>query len=120
MRSGLSGRHARNALELLELLLLHVLQLLLQRAQMRLSVRHALLAPGQLRQLALDLLLRRQDALLDLRDASPPLGQLAFDFGTKPDRLLPRFDLRLATNGLCLTLGLREQQFAHSPGRADA
>ena len=109
-----------DALELLELLVLRLLELLLERAQVRLAVGQPLLAAGQLGQLALDLLLRRQHPLLDLRHARPALRELALDLGSQADRLLPRLDLRFAPNRLGFALRLRQQQVAHPPGRADA
>ena len=87
--------------------LLGLLQLLLERAEVRLAVGQTLLAPGELGQLPLDLLLRREHALLDLGDSRPALGQLALDLGAEPDRLLAGLDLRLAANRLGLALGLR-------------
>ena len=117
VRARFAGGHARDAFELLELLLLDLLQLLLQRAQVRLAVGHALFAARQLRQLALDLLLRREDALLDLRHPGSPFRKLSLDLGPEPDRLLAGLDLRLAADRLSLAFGLGEEQFAHPPGR---
>jgi len=63
---------------------------------MRLAVRERLLAPVQLRQLTVDVLLFREDALLDLDDLGAPLAELFLDVGPKLDRLLARFDLSLS------------------------
>jgi hypothetical protein len=87
---------------------------------MRLSVRQALLAPSELGQLALDLLLRGEHTLLDLGHVRSPLGQLPLNLCPQPDRLFAGLDLCLTADRLDLALGLRQQQIAHLARRADA
>ena len=64
----------------------------------------ALLAPLELDELALDVRLEPDDALLDLRDLDAPVLDLALDLGPEPHRLLPHLDLRLAPARLDLAL----------------
>ena len=73
--------HAGDALELGELVLAGLLLLLLQLTEMRLAVGEALLAPRELRQLAVDFLLFGEHALLDLDDAGAVLHDLLVDLG---------------------------------------
>ena len=73
VRLGLVRGHARDPLELLQLGVLRLLQLLLQLLRVRLPVGDALLATGQLRKLAVDLVFLCEDPLLDLDDLGAAL-----------------------------------------------
>ena len=74
----------------------------------------------ELDELPLDLLLLREDALLDLQHRLAPVGELRVDLGAQLDRLLPRFDLRLAAQRLGFALGVLDQLAADPPRLADA
>ena len=62
----LPHRHARDSFELHPLAVPELLHLVLQLAQVDLAVGDTLFAPGQLRELPVDVVLLRDDALLDL------------------------------------------------------
>ena len=96
----LAGRQVRDLLERAQLLVLGRLQLLLELAYVRLAVGEPLLSPLQLAQLAVDLLLLREHALLDLQDLRALLRQLELELAAHLHRLLPRFDLGLAPDRL--------------------
>jgi hypothetical protein len=72
------------------------LLLLLELTEVLLPVGEALLATGELRQLALDLLLLREHALLDLHDPAAVLRDLCVDLRAQVDGVLPGADLGLA------------------------
>ena len=59
---------------------------------------------------AVDVVLLRDHALLDLDDLVAPLAQLRLELGAQLDRLLARLDRRLAPRRLGVALGLVEQQ----------
>ncbi len=120
VRLGLLERHTGDPLELGLLRRLHLLQLLLQLAEMRLAVGEPLILAPELDQLPLDLLLLREHALLDLQHRLTAVGELGIDLGAQLHRLLARFDLRLATHGLSLALGVLDQLPADAPRLADA
>jgi hypothetical protein len=61
-----------------------------------------LLAPAELVELGVELLLAGEDALLDLEDLAAPLLRLGLDLGADLDGLLARLDLRLAAEGVGL------------------
>src|SRR5213075_660179 len=88
--------HSGDALQLGELGLADGLLLLLKLTQMLLAIGEPLLAPCKLRQLPVDLLLLRDDALFDLDDPRPMVRDLGIDLGAETDGVLPRADLRLA------------------------
>src|SRR5205823_12916894 len=90
--------HPRAPLELLRLAVLRLLPLLLELLRMDFPVGDALLAPGQLGQLPVDLLLLREDALLDLEGLGPPLRDFLLDVGAQLHGLLADLDLRLAAH----------------------
>ena len=87
-----------------------LLQLLLQLLEVDLAVGDALLAPRELRELAVDVVLLLQDALLDLDDVVAPAAELGLELGAELDRLLPRLDLRLAPRRVRVAARLLEQQ----------
>jgi len=89
---------AGDALELLQLLLGRGFRLLLHGLEVGLPVGEPLFAPLELRQLAVDLLFLRKDALLDLDDLAALPLELALDLGTELQRLLARLDLRLTAD----------------------
>ena len=76
---------------------------------MHLAVGDALFAAGQLGQLARDVLLLRDHALLDLDHRVAPLPQLRLELGPHLDGLLAGLDARLAPRRLGVALGLLEQ-----------
>src|SRR5438034_796366 len=76
------------------------------------SARLFLPSPRELGQLAVDVLLLREDALLDIHHLPAPLSDFLLDLGAEPDRLLARFDLRLAPERFCLAPGLADEQLA--------
>ena len=77
--------------------------------QMRLAVGDALVAPGDLDELLLDLLLPREDALLDLEHLLAPVAELGVDLCPELHRLLARLDLGLTPDRLGLALGVLDQ-----------
>ena len=111
----LARRHAGDPLELGAVAQLELLHLLLQLPQVNLAVGDALLAPGQLGQLPVDVVLLREDALLDLHHLVAPLAQLLLELGAQLDRLLARFDRSLAPRRVGLAARLVEQQRALAP-----
>src|SRR5206468_7851302 len=115
VRLRLVRRHAGDPLELAELVVLRVLELLLELPRMRLSIRHALLPAGELRQLPVDLLFLREHALLDLDDLGAPVAYLALDVGAELDGLLAGLDLRLAPHRLGVSAGFREEELPRAP-----
>src|SRR6266704_2629261 len=72
-------RHRRDPLELLALGILQQLQILLQLLEVLLAIRDPLLAPRELGQLARDVVLLRDHALLDLDDRVAALPQLRLE-----------------------------------------
>src|SRR5439155_4171313 len=92
--------HPGDALERRELLPSRLLVLFLELAQMRLSVGQTLLAPHELCQLLVDLLLLREDTLLDLDNPRAVLCNLVVDLRAELDRLFTRADLGLASKVL--------------------
>jgi hypothetical protein len=109
-----------DALQLLELVVLGRLGLLLELLQVRLPVQDPLLAPLDLGELAVDLLLLGDHPLLDLG------LQLLLDVGAELERLLARLDLGLTADrvgrprrvgGRPLRLGDRGR---HAPRHQDA
>ena len=111
---------AGDALELDLLGDLHLLQLVLELAEMDLAIGEALVLPGQLDELPLDLLLLREHALLDLQHRLATVGELGVDLRAQLDGLLAGLDLRLAAERLGLALGVLDQ-LAPDPSRlADA
>ena len=87
---------------------------------MRLAVGDALLAPRELGQLAVDLVLLGEDALLDLDDLGPALGDLLLDLRAELHRLLARLDLSLAPHRLCLAASLGEEKLPRPARRREA
>src|SRR5438552_8034262 len=65
--------HARDPFELFELGVLRLLQDILKLLRVRFAIGDSLLAPGQLRQLAVDLVFLREHPLLDLDDLGATL-----------------------------------------------
>ena len=104
----LAGRHAGDPLELGAVAQLQLLHLLLQLPEVHLTVGDTLLAPGQLRQLPVDVVLLREDALLDLHHRVAPLAELLLEIGAQLDRLLARLDRGLAPGRVGLTARLVE------------
>ncbi len=119
-RLRLTGGHRRDALELLPLYLLERLQLVLQLLQVLLAVGDPLVTARQLGQLARDVVLLGEHALLDLDDGVAPLPQLRLELRTQLDRLLPRLDVGLAAGRLGVTAGFVEQEAPLAPGRGEA
>jgi hypothetical protein len=107
MRLGLVDGHARDALELRDLRVARLLEVFLELLGVHLAVEDALLAPSELGQLLVDVLLLRQNALLDLENLRAPLGDLVLDLGPQPDRGLTRLDLPFAAQRVGLALAPR-------------
>src|SRR5207253_4213496 len=103
-----------------KLLLARLLVLVLKLAQMRFPVGQALVAPCELGQLAVGLLLLRQDPLLDLDDAGPVFGDFLVDLRSQLNRLFAGADLRLAPEGVRLAAGVLDQQLPLLRGGAEA
>src|SRR6266508_1110167 len=112
--------HACDALELGELLVLCLLVFVLELLEVRLTIGQALLATRELGELPVDLLLLREDALLDLDDSGAVVGDLSVDLRAQRDRLLARADLGLATDRLGLPLGVVDHLAAQLSRLADA
>src|SRR5207244_6489681 len=110
----------RDALEFLQLALLRRLQLLLELLGVRLAVGDALLAPVELDEPPLRLLLASAQPLLELDRLRPPGVQIVLDLSPELDRLLLRLELRLAPEGLGLAPRLRAQELPRAPGRGAA
>ena len=108
---------ARDLLECRERVPLRVAELLLERLDVDLAISEPLLSPLELRETGVDVELLLEDALLDLRDLDAPILDLALDLAAKRDRLLARFDLRLAPKRLGLALRVAEQLLALAPAR---
>ena len=87
---------------------------------MPLAVEDPLLAALDLRELAVDLLLLRDDPLLDLGDFGALVPELVLDFGAELDRLLARLDLSLAAHGFRVPDGIRGDALALGLGRRGA
>ena len=111
----LAGRHAGDPLELGAVAQLELLHLLLQLPQVNLAVGDALLAAGQLGQLPVDVVLLREDALLDLHHRVAPLTELLLEVGAQLDRLLARLDRSLPARRVGLAARLVQQQRALAP-----
>ena len=76
---------------------------------MHFAVAHALLPPGHLDQLLVELRLPLCDALLDLRDLDSPVADLALHVGAQLDGPLTRLHEGLAPDRLRLALGIRDE-----------
>src|SRR5581483_10206262 len=113
-------RHPRDALEGLLLRGLRVLQVVLELAEMRLPVREPLVLPVELDELPLDLLLLREQTLLDLQHRFAAVGELPVDLGAHLHSHLARLDLRFATERLRVALGVLEELPAQPLRLADA
>ena len=111
----LAGGHAGDPLELGAVAQLELLHLLLQLPEVDLAVGDALLAAGQLGQLPVDVVLLREDALLDLHHRVAPLPELLLELGAQLDRLLARLDRRLPARRVGLAARLVQQQRALAP-----
>jgi hypothetical protein len=124
VRLGVRLAHPRYPLELRELGRLRLLQVLLELAEMRLTVGESLVSPGELDELPLYLRFLREDALLDLEHLGPAVDELRIDVGTQLHGLLACLDLRLAPHRLGLALRVVDQLLADAaglahPGRAE-
>src|SRR5579885_2016210 len=115
----LPDRHPRDPLQLLPLVLPQGLQGLLQLLEVDLPVGDPLLAPRQLLQPPVDLLLLREHALLDLDGRVPLRTQLLLQLGAQLHRPLARLDLRLAPRRLRVPARLLEQQRARAARRLE-
>src|SRR5579862_36252 len=113
-------RQPGDALERLLLRVLQLLQLVLERAEVRLAVGDALIAARELDELALDLLLLRNEPLLDLHHRLPAVAEVGVDLGSQLHRLLACFDLRLAADGLGFAVRVLEDLPVEAPRLADA
>src|SRR4051812_40532060 len=109
VRLRLLQRHAGDPLELGLLRELRLLHVLLELAEVRLAVREALILARKLRELPLDLLLLREDPLLDLQHRLAAVRQLGVDLGAELDRSLAGLQLGLPAERLRLALGVLEQ-----------
>src|SRR5262249_25883523 len=96
------------------------LQVLRELLEVFPAARAPLLAPLELRQLARDVVLLRDHALLDLDDCVPPLPQLGLQVGTQLDRILPRLDPSLPPRRLGVARGLLEHLRPLTPCRIEA
>ena len=105
----LPHRHARDPFELQPLAVPELLHLILQLAQVNLAVGHTLFTPGQLGELPVDVVLLRDDALLDLHHRVATLAELRLELGTQLHRLLARLDPRFPARRVGLSLSLVEE-----------
>src|SRR5262249_1346646 len=76
------------------------------------AVGDALLAAQQLRELAVDVVLISENALLDLHDLVPAVAKLHLDVAAQLDRLLPGLDRRLAPSRLRVATRFVEKKVA--------
>src|SRR5579859_902664 len=113
-------RHAGDALERRLLSDLRLLQLFLELLQVDLAVGEPLVLAREVLELALDLLLLGDEALLDLEDLVAPLAELGVDLGAQLDCLLARLHLRLALQRVGLALCVLDDLAAQPAGLADA
>ncbi len=86
---------------------------------MHLAIGNTLLAPGQLRQLPIDVAFFRDDALLDLHHGVAPLAELFLEIGAQLDRLLARFDRRLTTCGIGFATRVVQKERPLPPRRVE-
>jgi hypothetical protein len=100
LRLRLLDGEARDPLQLLQLVVLGLLGLLLELLEVRLPVQEPLLAPLELGELAVDLLLFGDDALFDLGDLCALALQLLLDVCPELERLLACLDLGFAADGV--------------------
>ena len=115
----LAPRQLRHPLELPALTVVRVLQRLLELLEVDLPVGDALLAPGELDQAAIGVVLLLQHPLLDLDDLVAPLAQLGLELGPHLDRLLACLDLSFPPGRVGVTLGLVQQERARPPRRVE-
>src|SRR5690242_12244715 len=80
---------------------------------MDLAVCEALLTTRELGQLPVDLLLLRENVLLDLDDARPVLGDLLLDLGPQSDCLFAGAALRFAAKRLSLPMCVLQELLPH-------
>ena len=100
--------------------MLELLELLLELADVFFAVGESLVAARELLELALDLELLRQNALLDLQHLRTPVRELRVDLAPQPHRLLASLDLRLASHGVALTARVVEQLVADPASLRDS
>ena len=110
----LAGRHRRDLLEESLLLVLEVLQVFLQLLEVDLAVGDSLLAPDQLGQLPVDVVLLREHALLDLEHLVAAAPQLALQLIANRDGLLARLDRSFTARRVGFVTRLLEQQCARA------
>ncbi len=115
----LAGRQLGDALELAPLAVAELLQLFLELLEVDLAVGDALVAPGELGELLVDLIFFREDALLDLDDLVAPFAELRLELASQLDGELAGFDLALAAGRFGLAAGVVEQQLAGALGRVE-
>ena len=97
---------------------LRLLELLLERPRVRLTVSETLLPPRELVEPRVDLGLLLEHPLLDLHDLDAAVLHLGSRSRSGGNRLLPRLDLSLAADALGLASGVLEQSMACRLGRA--
>jgi hypothetical protein len=103
---------AGDPLELADLLVLGLLELDLEVLDVRLAIGEPLLATEELGQLPLELVLFRDDPLLELGDLPAALLGVALCLRPDADGLFPRLDLRLPPKVRSLTLGAGDELVA--------
>ena len=108
-RFRLADGHAGDRLEQLELALVRLLEVLLELLGVHLAVVDPLLAPLELEDAAVELLLAVEQPRLHLLEPAALVGQVALEVGAYLDRLLTRLDVRLAPDRLRLARSVREQ-----------
>src|SRR5664279_2469769 len=112
--------HPRDTLDLCLLPRRRLLQLVLQLPEVHLAIGEPLVLALELDELSLDVFLLRKHALLDLQHLHAAIGVLGVDVGPELDRLLARFDLRLAPERLGLALGIVHELTVNAARLADA
>ena len=100
--AGLGRRQRGQALERADLLLPRRLELLLEGADVGVTVVEALLAPGELGGLGLEPLIAGGGPLLGLDRLGPAVAQLVLDLGPEADHPLLGLDLGLLAQGVGL------------------
>jgi hypothetical protein len=109
VRLRLGLRHPADPLERGDLVRLDLLQVLLELAEVRLTIGDALVSARELCELVLNLGFLCEDALLDLHDLRPALGDFGLDLGPDFHGLLARLDLRFSPERVGVALRILEE-----------
>ena len=98
---------------------LELLHLILQLAKVHFAVGKSLFAPRDLGELAVDVVLLGDHALLDLEDRVAPLAQLRLDVGAQLHGLLARLDRRFTPRRVGLAACIVEHHPPRPPRRLE-